>query len=142
MLQSGLEEVSAQGAAQLNQTPGVTRKLLSRTDGPLAGYEIIVTELTLEPNVPVARHTHPSIEPSYVMEGAVEICLSKSNPRAATSLARPFRSRRIRLTRAARLKSKKSGFSIITSLRRESRSLVQRDSSGGKQKPRRLELAG
>jgi len=67
------EEVSAQGAAPAATTGGVTRKLLSRTDGPAAGYETLIMDVSLEPNVPVGRHTHPGVESSYVMEGSVEL---------------------------------------------------------------------
>ena len=54
-------EVSAQGA-QPAATPGVTRKILSQTDGPAPGYVTILVEATIEPGVTVARHTHPGIE--------------------------------------------------------------------------------
>jgi quercetin dioxygenase-like cupin family protein len=65
-------KVSAQGTPPA-ATPGVTRKLLSQTDGPMPGYTTVVMEVTLEPGVPVARHTHPGIESGYVMEGSFEI---------------------------------------------------------------------
>src|ERR1700687_4836347 len=56
----------------LNRPPpsgGVTRKILSQIDGPVPGYTTIVMDVTIEPGVTVARHTHPGIESSYVMEG-------------------------------------------------------------------------
>jgi quercetin dioxygenase-like cupin family protein len=65
-------EVSAQGT-QPQLTPGVTRKILSQTEGPTAGYVTLLVEATLEPGVPVARHTHPGIESAYVLEGAFEL---------------------------------------------------------------------
>ena len=65
-------EVSAQGA-QPQLTPGVTRKILSQTEGPTAGYVTLIAEATLEPGVPVARHTHPGIESAYILEGALEL---------------------------------------------------------------------
>ena len=40
-------------------TPGVTRKILSQTDGPVPGYVTINVEAEIEPGVTVARHTHP-----------------------------------------------------------------------------------
>jgi quercetin dioxygenase-like cupin family protein len=64
------EDASAQGAAQPATTSGgVTRKILSQIDGPVPGYTTIVMDVTLEPGVAVARHTHPGIESSYVLEG-------------------------------------------------------------------------
>jgi quercetin dioxygenase-like cupin family protein len=59
---------SAQGT-QPASTAGVTRKTLSQIDGPTAGYTTIVMDVTIEPGTAVARHTHPGIESSYVLEG-------------------------------------------------------------------------
>jgi len=65
-------EASAQGAPPAT-TPGVTRKILSQSDGPTPGYVTIVAEATVEAGVPVARHTHPGIESAYVLEGGFEL---------------------------------------------------------------------
>lgn len=54
-------------------TPGLTRKLISRMDGPMAGYETITMEVEIEPNVMIGRHTHPGIEAGYVVSGEVEL---------------------------------------------------------------------
>ena len=61
------EDASAQGAQPVT-TGGVTRKLLSQIDGPVPGYTTLVMDVTIEPGVAVARHTHPGIESSYVLE--------------------------------------------------------------------------
>jgi quercetin dioxygenase-like cupin family protein len=53
--------------------PGVTRKILSQIDGPVPGYTTIVMDVTIEKGTKVARHTHPGIESSYVMEGSVDL---------------------------------------------------------------------
>jgi len=65
-------EVSAQGAAPA-ATPGVTRKILSQTDGPLPGYVTLLVEATIEPGISVGRHTHPGVESAYVLEGGFEL---------------------------------------------------------------------
>ena len=52
---------------------GVTRKILSQTDGPAPGYVTLLVEATIEPGVAVGRHTHPEIESAYVMEGGFEL---------------------------------------------------------------------
>ena len=52
---------------------GVTRQILSRTDGPTAGYETIIMDVKLDKGAAVARHTHPGIESTYVMEGSIEV---------------------------------------------------------------------
>jgi quercetin dioxygenase-like cupin family protein len=54
-------------------TPGVARKLLSRMDGPMAGYETITMEVEVEPNILVGRHTHPGIEAGYIVSGEVSL---------------------------------------------------------------------
>ena len=61
-------EVSAQGAPAAT-TPGVTRKILSQTDGPTPGYVTLLVDATIDAGTPVARHTHPGIESAYVLEG-------------------------------------------------------------------------
>jgi quercetin dioxygenase-like cupin family protein len=65
-------EASAQGAPPA-AGGGVTRKILSQTDGPAAGYETLLVEATIEPGVVVGRHTHPGIESTYVLEGGFEL---------------------------------------------------------------------
>ena len=65
-------EASAQGAPAAT-TPGVTRKILSQTDGPTPGYTTILVEATIDAGVTVARHTHPGVESAYVLEGGFEL---------------------------------------------------------------------
>ena len=62
----------AQGAPATS-VGGVTRKILSRTDGPAPGYESILMDVILDPGATVARHTHPGIEFDYMMEGELEL---------------------------------------------------------------------
>src|SRR5262249_55839464 len=63
---------SAQGTPPA-ATAGVTRKILSQTDGPTPGYVTLLVEATIEPGVTVARHTHPGVESAYVLEGGFEL---------------------------------------------------------------------
>ena len=67
--------VASEASAQATPpaTGGVTRKVLSQTDGPAAGYETLLVEATIEAGVPVGRHTHPGIESAYVLEGGFEL---------------------------------------------------------------------
>ena len=64
-------EASAQGAAP--PSGGVNRKILSKTDGPAAGYETVLVEAEIAAGVAVGRHTHPGIESAYVLEGGFEL---------------------------------------------------------------------
>ena len=64
-------EASAQGAPPA--AGGVTRKVLSQTDGPASGYETLLVEATIEAGVAVGRHTHPGVESAYVLEGGFEL---------------------------------------------------------------------
>jgi quercetin dioxygenase-like cupin family protein len=66
-------EASAQGAPPAASGGGVTRKILSQTDGPAPGFVTILAEATIEAGVPVGRHTHPGIESAYVLEGGFEL---------------------------------------------------------------------
>lgn len=61
-------EAAGQTAAPAT-TAGVTRKILSQTDGPVPGYVTLLVEVTIEPGIPVARHTHPGVESAYILEG-------------------------------------------------------------------------
>jgi quercetin dioxygenase-like cupin family protein len=65
-------DASAQGTPPA-VTPGVTRKILSQSDGPAPGYVTILVEAEIEAGVTVARHTHPGIESAYIIEGGLEI---------------------------------------------------------------------
>ena len=65
-------EASAQGTPPAASS-GVTRKILSKSDGPAAGYETLLVEATIEPGVVVGRHTHPGVESAYVLEGGFEL---------------------------------------------------------------------
>ncbi len=65
-------EASAQGAAPA-ASGGVSRKILSQTDGPAAGYVTVLVEATIDAGVKVGRHTHPGIESAYVLEGGFEL---------------------------------------------------------------------
>jgi quercetin dioxygenase-like cupin family protein len=65
-------DASAQGAPPA-AAAGVTRKILSETDGPVPGYVTLLVEATIEPGSVVARHTHPGVESAYVMEGGFEL---------------------------------------------------------------------
>jgi quercetin dioxygenase-like cupin family protein len=69
----GLTEFVATEASAQPATGGVTRKILSQTDGPAPGYETLLVEATIEPGVAVGRHTHPGIESAYVLEGGFEL---------------------------------------------------------------------
>ena len=61
-------EASAQGAPP--PSGGVNRKILSKTDGPAAGYETVLVEAEIAAG---GRHTHPGIESAYVLEGGFEL---------------------------------------------------------------------
>jgi quercetin dioxygenase-like cupin family protein len=69
-------EFIATGASAQTPPPaagGVSRKLLSQLDGPAPGYVTINMEVTVDAGAVVARHTHPGIESSYMIEGTLEL---------------------------------------------------------------------
>jgi quercetin dioxygenase-like cupin family protein len=65
-------DASAQGTPPA-ATPGVTRKILSQTDGPTPGYVTLMVEVEIEPGVTIGRHTHPGIESAYILEGGFDL---------------------------------------------------------------------
>jgi quercetin dioxygenase-like cupin family protein len=42
-------------------------------DGPMPGYVTINMQVEIDAGVTVARHTHPGIESTYVLEGGFEL---------------------------------------------------------------------
>jgi len=66
-------DASAAEGASPPVTPGLTRKMLSQMDGPMPGYVTINQEVEIDAGVTIARHTHPGIESTYVMEGGFEL---------------------------------------------------------------------
>jgi quercetin dioxygenase-like cupin family protein len=74
-------DASAQTTAPAT-TPGVTRKILSQIDGPTPGYVTIIAEAEIEPGVTIARHTHPGIESSYIIEGGLDLPIEGQPTRA------------------------------------------------------------
>jgi hypothetical protein len=101
-------EASAQGAPPA-ATPGVTRKILSQTDGPAPGYVTLLVEATIEPGVAAGRHTHPGIESAYILEGGFELPI-QGNQRKQSKQATPSKYRPKRPMQAARLATPRAEF--------------------------------
>ena len=71
----------ATGAEAQNAPGGLKRTIITRTDGPMEGYEAVNVRVDLEPGALVARHTHPGIESSYVVDGALELSVDGQGTR-------------------------------------------------------------
>lgn len=71
----------ATGAEAQNAPAGLKRTIIKRTDGPMDGYESVNARVDLEAGALVARHTHPGIESSYVVEGALELSVDGEGTR-------------------------------------------------------------
>src|ERR1043166_9503299 len=67
--------IATEASAQRAPPPsgGVNRKILSKTDGPAAGYETVLVEAEIAAGVAVGHHTHPGVESAYVLEGGFEL---------------------------------------------------------------------
>lgn len=52
---------------------GLKRTVLSKTDGPAAGYETLIVMVEADANFVIPRHTHPGIESTYVLEGELTL---------------------------------------------------------------------
>jgi quercetin dioxygenase-like cupin family protein len=66
-------DASAQGTTPPATTPGVSRKILSQSDGPAPGYVTLLVAIEIEAGVTIGRHTHPGIESAYILEGGFEL---------------------------------------------------------------------
>jgi quercetin dioxygenase-like cupin family protein len=67
------------------------RTQLQQTEYP-DGHVTIMQHLELAPGTPIARHTHPGVETSYVLEGEVELIVAGKAPqvlKAGQSFAVP-----------------------------------------------------
>jgi quercetin dioxygenase-like cupin family protein len=71
----------ATGAEAQNTSAGLKRTVITRTDGPMNGYETINVRVDLDAGALVPRHTHPGIESSYVVEGALELSVDGEGTR-------------------------------------------------------------
>ena len=65
-------EASAQTAPPA-ATPGLTRKILSQTDGPTPGYVTLIVEIEIEPGVTIGQHTRPGVESAYMLDGGFDL---------------------------------------------------------------------
>jgi quercetin dioxygenase-like cupin family protein len=63
------------------QTSGVKRVVLTQTDGPMDGYVTVSVRAEIDPGAAVARHTHPGIEATFVVEGGPELLIEGQPPR-------------------------------------------------------------
>lgn len=57
------------------QAAGLTRTKLKETDGPAPGYVTIEMRVEIDPDAPIARHTHPGVESGYMIEGGTELTI-------------------------------------------------------------------
>jgi len=71
----------ATGAEAQNAPAGLKRTIIKRTDGPMNGYETVNVRVDLDAGTLVPRHTHPGIESSYVVEGALELSVDGEGTR-------------------------------------------------------------
>jgi len=69
------------GAEAQNAPAGLKRTIITRTDGPMDGYETVNARVDLDAGALVARHTHPGIESSYVVDGALELSVDGQGTR-------------------------------------------------------------
>lgn len=70
---TGFAATDASAQTSPAATPGVSRKILSQSDGPTPGYVTLLVDIEIEPGVIIGRHTHPGIESAYLLEGGFEL---------------------------------------------------------------------
>ena len=77
---SGFAATGAQ-AQNAAAASGVKRTILQQIDGPAEGWVTLIVEAEIEPGALVARHTHPGIESTYILEGSAELSIDGEAPR-------------------------------------------------------------
>jgi len=78
---SGFAAAGAQ-AQTAAATGGVKRTILQQSDGPTEGWVTVIVEAEIEAGAQVARHTHPGIESTYIIEGSGELSVDGEAVRA------------------------------------------------------------
>jgi quercetin dioxygenase-like cupin family protein len=71
--------VASEVEAEAQAAGGITRTILRRTDFPGDVYATLQVLVEIEPNALVARHTHPGVETTTILEGGGEL-LVKGEP--------------------------------------------------------------
>lgn len=104
---------------------GLTRKILSRIDGPAVGYETLLVDVGVGAGAVIPRHTHPGIESTYILEGNSS-CRSRVSRRVYSSRETASRFRQASRMAVVRLVPRSCTFSSPMSWRRTSRSQSRR----------------
>ncbi|MGC2785836.1 MAG: cupin domain-containing protein [Roseiarcus sp.] len=71
----------ATGAEAQNAPSGLKRTIITRMDTPMEGYEAVNVRVDLDAGALIARHTHPGIESSYVVDGGLELSVDGEGTR-------------------------------------------------------------
>jgi quercetin dioxygenase-like cupin family protein len=71
----------ATSAEAQNAPGGLKRTIITRTDGPMDGYESVNARVDLDAGTLIPRHTHPGIESTYVVEGELELSVDGQGTR-------------------------------------------------------------
>jgi quercetin dioxygenase-like cupin family protein len=71
----------ATGAEAQNAPGGLKRTIITRMDTPMEGYEAVNVRVDLDAGAMIARHTHPGIESSYVVDGGLELSVDGQGTR-------------------------------------------------------------
>ena len=71
----------ATSAEAQNAPGGLKRTIITRTDGPMDGYESVNARVDLDAGTLIPRHTHPGIKSSFVVEGGLELSVDGQGTR-------------------------------------------------------------
>ncbi len=73
--------VATGAEAQTAAPGGFKRTIIKQTDGPMDGYVTVSARVEADPGVVIARHTHPGIESSYIVQGTLELSIDGEGTR-------------------------------------------------------------
>lgn len=79
---AGFAASAVAAEAQGNQAPsGLKRTILQKTEFPGDRYATLLVAVDIDADLAVARHTHPGVESTYVLEGGLELSVKGQPPR-------------------------------------------------------------
>jgi quercetin dioxygenase-like cupin family protein len=74
---------ATEAQAQSTQAgPGFKRTILQKSELPDSKYVTLLVAVDIDPGTVIARHTHPGVESTYVVEGEAELAVKGQPTRA------------------------------------------------------------
>jgi quercetin dioxygenase-like cupin family protein len=63
------------------QMSGAKLTILNRVDGPVPGYETVEARVEAPAGAVIAKHTHPGVETTFIIEGSQQLEIAGQDPK-------------------------------------------------------------